>query len=40
MVDSDESLIEGDLQNFKGIYYQSDTQKYVCPKTGAHFNHK
>ena len=26
------------MLNFKGIYYDNDTQKYTCPLTGAHFS--
>lgn len=26
------------LFNFKGIYYDNETQKYTCPLTGAHFS--
>lgn len=25
------------LKNYKGIYYGQDSEKYSCPKTGAHF---
>ena len=30
----------GDFQNFKGIYYENESEKYICPETGAHFNFK
>ena len=26
-----------DLNNYKGIYFEDDTEKYTCPVTGAHF---
>ncbi|CDW87204.1 UNKNOWN [Stylonychia lemnae] len=26
-----------DLLNFKGIFFENEHQKYICPKTGAHF---
>lgn len=26
-----------DLNNYKGIYYNTDNEKYTCPVTGAHF---
>ena len=29
-----------DLNNFKGIYFDNDSEKYTCPDTGAHFNFK
>jgi hypothetical protein len=25
------------MNNYKGIYFDVDTDKYTCPKTGAHF---
>jgi len=25
------------LNNYKGIYYDDDNEKYTCPETGAHF---
>jgi hypothetical protein len=25
------------MNNYKGIYFDVDTAKYTCPKTGAHF---
>ena len=25
------------LENYKGIYFDDNNQKYTCPKTGAHF---
>ena len=25
--------------NYKGIYYEDNTQKYTDPSTGAHFKH-
>ncbi len=28
---------KNNLINYKGIYYQADTEKYSCPTTGAHF---
>jgi len=28
-----------DLINYKGIYYEDDTKKYICPDTGAHFEY-
>ena len=28
-----------DLINYKGIYYEDDTKKYICPETGAHFEY-
>lgn len=28
-----------DLQNFKGIYFGDDNEKYNDPSTGAHFNY-
>ena len=28
---------EMNLNNYKGIYFEEDTEKYFCPKTGAHF---
>ena len=34
---SDDETHEKDLANFKGIYYGDDSEKYSCPKTGAHF---
>jgi len=36
---SDESVNddEEDLANFKGIYYENDSEKYFSPRTGAHF---
>ena len=36
---SDSSECQEDLQNFKGIYYDNDTEKFTCPRTGAHFNY-
>ncbi len=27
-----------DLQNFKGLYDDDESEKYFCPDTGAHFN--
>ena len=38
MSDSSDCIGE-DLENFKGIYYDNDTEKYTCPRTGAHFNY-
>lgn len=26
-----------DLNNYKGIYFEDDNEKFQCPKTGAHF---
>jgi len=26
-----------DLNNYKGIYFDDDNEKYQCPRTGAHF---
>ena len=26
-----------DLNNYKGIYFDDDNEKYSCPITGAHF---
>ena len=26
-----------DLNNYKGIYFNTDNEKYTCPVTGAHF---
>lgn len=26
-----------DLNNYKGIYFDDDNEKYQCPETGAHF---
>ena len=26
-----------DLNNYKGIYFEDDNEKYQCPVTGAHF---
>ena len=26
-----------DLNNYKGIYFDDDNEKYSCPETGAHF---
>jgi hypothetical protein len=28
------------MNNFKGIYYDNESDKYICPVTGAHFNFK
>jgi hypothetical protein len=28
---------QGNLANYKGIYFGDDTKKYECPETGAHF---
>jgi hypothetical protein len=28
---------EMNLNNYKGIYFEEETEKYFCPKTGAHF---
>ena len=29
---------EGDLMNYKGIYFNDDpNSKFTCPETGAHF---
>ena len=28
-----------ELINYKGIYYEDDTKKYICPETGAHFEY-
>ena len=28
-----------DLINYKGIYYEDETKKYICPDTGAHFEY-
>lgn len=25
------------MNNYKGIYFDQDTEKYTCPRTGAHF---
>lgn len=37
--DSEDDQDDSDnLENFKGIYYEVDSQtKYTCAKTGAHF---
>ena len=29
-----------DLTNYKGIYYGEESEKYICPQTGAHFRFK
>jgi len=34
-VDSDADNI--DYENFKGIYYEDSTEKYLDPDTGSHF---
>ena len=26
-----------DLNNYKGMFYDQDNEKYTCPHTGAHF---
>ena len=26
-----------DLNNYKGIYFDDENEKYQCPETGAHF---
>jgi hypothetical protein len=26
-----------DYDNFKGIYFGDENQKFICPHTGAHF---
>ena len=26
-----------DLNNYKGIYFDDDNEKFQCPETGAHF---
>ena len=26
-----------DLNNYKGIYFEDENEKYQCPTTGAHF---
>ncbi|CAI2364381.1 unnamed protein product [Moneuplotes crassus] len=41
-----ESILESesddviDHENYKGIYYEDNTEKYECPITGAHFEYK
>ena len=25
------------LNNYKGIYFEQESEKYTCPNTGAHF---
>jgi hypothetical protein len=32
---ADEGVVN--LNNYKGIYYDDDNEKYTCPETGAHF---
>lgn len=27
------------LENFKGLYYENTQEKYLSPRTGAHFNY-
>lgn len=29
-----------DLLNYKGMYHDTNDEKYSCPKTGAHFRFK
>lgn len=36
--DSDSEDI--DAQNYKGIYFGDESQKWQCPVTGAHFRYK
>jgi len=36
----DSETEDQDLTNYKGIYYGDDNQKFICPKTGAHFKHE
>jgi hypothetical protein len=31
---------EMNLNNYKGIYFEEETEKYFCPKTGAHFRYE
>lgn len=38
MGDSDAE--ETDLNNYKGIYFNDENSKFICPKTGAHFKHE
>ena len=26
-----------DLNNYKGVFYEDENEKYQCPSTGAHF---
>ena len=26
-----------DLNNYKGVFYDDENEKYQCPQTGAHF---
>ena len=38
VADSDSGDGEGDLMNYKGIYFNDDpNSKFTCPETGAHF---
>ena len=38
VADSDSGDGEGDLMNYKGIYFNDDpNSKFTCPDTGAHF---
>jgi hypothetical protein len=30
-------MAEMNLNNYKGIYFDDDNEKYTCPVTGAHF---
>lgn len=36
MADAEAGL---NLNNYKGIYFDDDNEKYTCPKTGAHFRY-
>ena len=31
--------MEGNLENYKGIYAEQEDEKYIDPVTGAHFKH-
>ena len=34
-----EGTKEVNLNNYKGIYFEEEAEKYFCPKTGAHFRY-
>ena len=39
MADNASDLDDIDFNNFKGIYEGEQKEKFICPKTGAHFEY-
>ena len=39
MADNDSDIDDGDLENYKGIYFDDKTEKYQDPVTGCHFKY-